>query len=206
MQGIQRICADCGQFLIEIAALVAVLILISGCQPAVDTAVEPVVDTATSIIPAAAPPALCGDQGYLSTVLFGALAGKIEWTSTNFECEGMPRPGGGGARLRFAGDVDGGHKIAFIIALPELRRGETGNEYQSKVTVIEESVGRFFTSGDNDICWTDVVELASADESDSDFSIGGTLYCVAPLTEINGDSDITIRDLKFRGRLDWNSS
>ena len=118
----------------------------------------------------------------------------------------MPRPGGDGVRLRFAGDTDGEHKIAFIIALPELRRGETGNEYQSKVTVIEEGVGRFFTTGDNDICWTDIVELESADESDSDFSIGGTLYCVAPLTEINGDSDITIRDLKFRGQLDWNPS
>ena len=202
MQGIHRICADCGKFVVKIAAAVAVLILISGCQPAVDTAV----DTAISAIPEAAPPASCGDQGYLSTELFGGLAGKIEWTSTNFECEGMPRPGGNGVRLRFAGNIDGEHKLAIIIALPELRRGETGNEYQSKVTLIEEGVGRFFTTGDNDICWTDIVELESADESDSDFSIGGTLYCVAPLTEINGDSDITIRDLKFRGQLDWNSS
>ena len=202
MQGIHSICADCGKLLLEIAALVAVLILISGCQPAVDTA--------AGVIPAAAPPAFCGDQGYLSTELFGALAGKIEWASTGFECEGMPRPGGDGARLRFAGDlsddVQGEHKIAFIIALPELRRGETGNEYQSKVTVIEEGVGRFFTSGDNDICWTDIVELESVEDSDADFSIGGTLYCVAPLIEINGDSDITIRDLKFRGQLDWDSS
>lgn len=198
MQGIQRICADCYRYLFEIVALAAVLILISGCQSAVEAA--------TSVIPAAAPPASCGDQGYLSTELFGALAGKIEWTSKNFECEGMPRPGGHGARLRFAGDIDGEHKIAFIIALPELRRGETGNEYQSKVTVIEEGVGRFFTSGDNDICWTDIVELESAEDSASEFSIGGTLYCVAPLTQINGDWDITIRDLKFRGQLDWDAS
>ena len=198
MQGIQRICADWGRYLFEIVALAAVLILISGCQSAVEAS--------TSVIPTAAPPASCGDQGYLSTELFGALAGKIEWTSTSFECEGMPRPGGHGARLRFAGEIDGEHKIAFIIALPELRRGETGNEYQSKVTVIEEGVGRFFTSGDNDICWTDIVELESAEDSASEFSIGGTLYCVAPLTEINGDWDITIRDLKFRGQLDWNAS
>jgi len=180
------------------AATVAVLILISGCQPAVETA--------TSVIPEAAPPASCGDQGYLSTELFGALAGEVEWTSSSFECEGMPRPGGDGVRLRFAGNIDGERKIALIIALPELRRGETGNEYQSKVTVIEEGVGRFFTTGDKTICWTDIVELESVDESDTNFSIGGTLYCVAPLTEINGDSDLTIRDLNFRGQLDWNSS
>ena len=198
MQGIHRICADCGQFLLKMAASVAVLILISGCQPAVETA--------TSVLPEAAPPASCGAQGYLSTELFGALAGQIEWTSASFECEGMPRPGGDGVRLRFAGNIDGEHKIAFIIALPELRRGETGKEYQSKVTVIQEGVGRFFTTGDKAICWTDIAELESVDESDSNFLIGGTLYCVAPLAEINGDSDITIRDLKFRGQLDWNSS
>jgi hypothetical protein len=197
LQEIHRICADYGQFLLKMAAAVAVLILISGCQPAVETA--------TSVLPEATPPASCAEQGYLSTELFGALAGEIEWTSANFECEGMPRPGGGGVRLRFAGDVDGGHKIAFIIALPKLRRGETGNEYQSKVTVIEEGAGRFFTTGDKAICWTDIDEFESADESDSNFLIGGTLYCVAPLAEVNGDSDITIRDLKFRGQLDWNS-
>lgn len=198
LQGIQRICADCGLSLLEIAPLITVLILISACQPAVETS--------TSILPEVAPAAACGEQGYLSTELFGALAGRIEWASTEFECEGMPRPGGDGARLRFAGDIDGEHKIAFIIALPDLRRGETGKEFQSKVTVIEEGVGRFFTTGDNEICWTDIVELESVEESDSDSSIGGTLYCVAPLAEINGDSDITILDLKFRGQLDWDSS
>ena len=72
--------------------------------------------------------------------------------------------------------------------------------------MIQEGVGRFLTTGDKAICWTDIAELESVDESDSNFLIGGTLYCVAPLAEINGDSDITIRDLKFRGQLDWNSS
>jgi len=202
LQGIQRICAECDQFLIEIAALAAVLILISGCQPGVESAPTAVAEVAATVS--------CGEQGYLSTELFGALAGKIEWTATDLECEGMPRPAGNGARLHFAGNVSSGEsddlKIAFIIALPELRRGDTGTEYQSKVTVIAEGVGRFFSTGDNDICWTDILELERIEDSDSDFSIGGTLYCVAPLPEINGDSDITILDLNFRGQLDWNSS
>ena len=152
------------------------MILISGCQPAVDSAVEPAeeaaVDPATAALPEAVPPASCGDHGYLATELFGALAGEIEWTSTSFECEGMPRPDGIGARLRFAGDINSEQKVAFIIALPKLRRGETGNEYESKVTVIEEGVGRFFTTGDKDICWTDIVELESA-PAESDFRFLG---------------------------------
>ncbi len=202
MQGIKGICAECGRFLIEIAALAAVLILISGC----DFDQKLAVDSATTAVPEVAPTVSCDEQGYLSTELFGALAGKIEWTATDLQCEGMPRPAGNGARLHFAGNVQSDLKIAFIIALPELRPGDTGTEYQSKVTVIAEGVGRFFSTGDNDICWTDILELESIEDSDSNFSIGGTLYCVAPLPEINGDSDITIRDLNFRGQLDWNSS
>jgi hypothetical protein len=205
LQRIQRICAECGKFLIEIAKIVAVAMLVSGCQPAAESATTAVPEV-TSTLPEAAPAALCGEQGYLSTELFGALAGKIEWAAADFECEGMPRPGGAGARLRFAGYVNDDHKIAFIIALPELRRGEIGTEHQSKVTVIEEGVGRFFSTGDNDICWTDIVEFQEVDESDSRLTVAGTLYCVAPLVEINGDSDVTFGDFNFRGQLDWDAS
>lgn len=210
MQGILRICAECGHFLTKFAALAAVLILISGCDPAAETVVESTVGSSlgpsASALPEAPKAALCGEQGYLSTDLFGALAGKIEWAAADFECEGMPRPNGDGARLRFAGYVRGEHKLAIIISMPGLRAGETGTEYQSKVTIIEEGVGRFFTTGDNDVCWTDITALESVDESESDFAISGTLYCVAPLAELNGDSDITIRDLRFRGALNWGAS
>jgi hypothetical protein len=205
LQAIQRFCAEYGQFLIKIAIMLAATILVSSCQPAAESATT-AVPAVTSTIPEAAPAALCGEQGYLSTELFGALAGEIEWAAADFECEGMPRPDGAGARLRFAGFVNDEHKIAFIIALPELRRGEVGTEYKSKVTVIEEGVGRFFSTGDNDICWTDIVEFQEVDESVSKLTVTGTLYCVAPLVEINGDSDITFGDFNFRGQLDWEAS
>jgi len=198
LQEIHGICAECRQILSKIAAPAAMVMLISGCEPAVETA--------AAVLPEVTPAALCGDNGYLSTELFGALASKIEWHSSELECEGMPRPNDDGARLRFAGTVEGEQKIAFIIALPGLRRGETGKEYESKVTLIEEGAGRFFSTGERDICWTDIVELQAVADSDSQFTLGGTLYCVAPLIEINGDSDITISDLSFRGMLDWNAS
>ena len=176
----------------------AVALLVSACAPAVDTS--------TAVLPEATPAALCGGDGYLSTELFGALASKIEWHSNELECEGMPRPDDDGARLRFAGNVQGEQKITFIIALPGLRRGETGKEYQSKVTLIEEGAGRFFSTGERDICWTDIVDMQQHAGSKSQFSISGTLYCVAPLIEINGDTDITISDLNFRGMLDWDAA
>ena len=209
MQRIQRICAECGKYLIEIATILAVAMLVSGCdfdQKLAAESTTAAVPAVTSTLPEVASAGLCGEQGYLSTKLFGALASEIEWAAADFECEGMPRPNGAGARLRFAGYVNDDHKIAFIIALPELRRGEIGTEHKRKGTVIEEGVGRFFSTGDNDICWTDIVEFQKFDESDSKFTVAGTLYCVAPLVEINGDSDVTFGDFKFRGQLDWDAS
>jgi hypothetical protein len=198
LQRIQRICADCGKFLLEIGLILSLLVTLLGCQPSSDSAIAP---------PPGAPAATsCGEDGYLSTELFGALDSKIEWNAADLECEGMPRPDGDGARLRFAGSIGGDRNIAFIVALPDLRRGETGKEYQSKVTLIEEGNSRFFSTADNDICWTDIVELENVADSAAKFAISGTLYCVAPLTEINGASDISIRDLKFRGLLDWDAS
>lgn len=198
MQRIRSICANCGQIVSEIGLIFALLTVVSGCQ----RASEPIAATA-----AASTEVLqqCGD-GYLETQLFGGLAVELNWTASDLTCEGMPRPDGDGARLRFAGDTADGRRIAFIIALPELRRGSAGSELQSNVTVIEEGQGRFFSTAEVDVCWTDITSLEYIADSDAQFTISGNLYCVAPLAQINGDSDVLIRDLKFRGLLDWNAS
>ena len=198
LQGIREICADHDCFSGRIATFLALALLFVSYEVAGDEG------------PLAAMPEIktlsCGSEGFLSAEIFGALAGKIEWNAEKFECEGMPRPGGVGARLRFAGIVAGDYEIAFIIALPDLLRGEKGKEYTSKVTVIEEGAGRFFSSADKEICWTDIEALEEVVDVDGQFILSGSLYCVAPLVEINGASDITIGDLKFRGMLDWNAS
>jgi len=148
----------------------------------------------------------CGADGFLTTDMFGALQTHVHWTAAQLECEGMPRPNGDGARLRFAGQLGDGQELAFIIALPDLRRGEKGTELATTVTLIEEGSGRFYSTATSAVCWTDITLLERVDASDGNYQIGGTLYCVAPLTQVNGDSDILIRDLEFRGQLDWNAT
>ena len=155
-------------------------------------------ESAESAAKEAANSNLCGERGFLSAELFGALETSLQWAAANLECEGMKRPDGNGVRLRRKGRRSGPRH--------DLSRGETGREYQSNVTLIEEGKGRFFSTADIDICWTDVLGLESIGDSESNFAIGGNLYCVAPLTEINGDSDVLIREMKFRGLLDWNAS
>ena len=148
----------------------------------------------------------CGDDGFLATTLYGTLESKIDWRGKNLDCEGMARPDGEGARLRFAGPTgDNDQDLAFIIALPGLERGAAARELASNVTLIAEGNGRFFSTPGLDSCWTDV-EAQSPDEDSADrFIISGKLYCIAPIPEVNGTSSVSIDELRFSGWLDWNS-
>ena len=147
----------------------------------------------------------CDDAGYLRGKLYGAIQVSLDWGSAEINCEGMPRPNGKGARLRFSGLATGAdQQLAIIVAIPDLERDKVGRELASNVTVIEEGSGRFFSTSDLGNCLTDITIL---DELDVDrYSIGGTLYCVSPLAEINGDSSVLIPELEFLGLIDWNSS
>ncbi len=146
----------------------------------------------------------CSESGYLRTSFYGEFSGPVDWSAGNLVCEGMPRPNGEGARLRFAGK-SGDLAIAIIVAMPELERGNTARELASNVTVIEEGSGRFFSTSGLDSCWTDVVEQTRTDDGKDVYLIAGTLYCIAPLAEVNGDSSVTLRELQFGGIVDWNA-
>ena len=196
-----RICAEKSLFQPKIAAILLSAAVLQSCDLVYEEPEElppqaPVQQTTLD----------CGARGYLATELFGALSGKIEWDETELICEGMARPDDHGARLRLAGIVDTEYEIAFIIALPDLVKGAIGNELPSKLTVIEEGAGRFFSSADQEICWTDITDSQEIDGDESRFELSGSLYCVAPLAEVNGDSDITIGDFEFRGLIDWEGS
>ena len=73
----------------------------------------------------------------------------------------------------------------------------------SNVTLIEEGSGRFFSTSGLDTCWTDVDEQVALEDPPGRYTISGTLYCITPLAEVNGDSGVSLRELKFAGLLDW---
>ena len=149
----------------------------------------------------------CGDGGSLSATLYGALTGIVEWRAADMQCDGMPRPDGAGARLRFAGTVgEEAVPIAFIIALPGLERGAEATELASNVTVIEEGRSRFFSTPDLGSCWTDIEAQSALDDSDVRFVIDGVLYCISPLPEVNGEASLSIPELHFSGQLDWSAT
>lgn len=146
----------------------------------------------------------CVPGGSLSVAIVGGISRDLDWSGADLSCGGMPRPNGAGARLRFAGTVgtDGeSRSLAFIIGLPDLRRGATAREIPAIVTLIEENSGRFFSTAEAPVCWSDVYEqtLIEGDE----FVVRGLVYCVSPLAELNGSGGVSFTDLEYTGRVDW---
>lgn len=142
----------------------------------------------------------CAAGGSLRTTLYGTVSADIDWAGSAMSCEGMPRPNGAGARLRFAGAADE-NALAIIIGIPAFA-DEEAIELPSNVTVIVEGNGRFFSTSGLDSCWTDVTAISESGDNDHEFRVDGRLYCISPLTEVNGDGSVLINELTFSGRLD----
>jgi hypothetical protein len=175
--------------------------------PGAGCSAEPEPAPPSSFLPAAPATARgCDDGGFLQTSIYGAFEADIRWGSDELDCEGMPRPDSEGARLRFAGALnDGAQELAFIIAMPDLVPGASARELATNVTLIAEGSGRFFSTPGLDSCWTDVEMPASSDETPHRFAIDGTLYCIAPIPEVNGTSSVSLEETRFSGWLDWST-
>jgi hypothetical protein len=152
----------------------------------------------------------CISDGQLSADLYGGIRATLAWEAENLECDGMIRPLGEGARLRFAGPLPGRElgmeprSLAFILGLPGLQQGKTASELPTNVTLSEVGTGRFYGTQDTENCWTDILSQDQIGSADSvEYGISGILYCVAPLAELNGSSSISFTDIRFTGRLSW---
>lgn len=120
------------------------------------------------------------------------------------QCDSMLRPDGEGLRLRFAGEISG-ETLAIIIAMPALKADEVGLEIPSNVTATVEGSGRFFSTPNLDACWTEVSVQTRLPGKEHARAISGTLFCVAPLGEINGDAAVSIPKLTFATIANWST-
>ncbi len=187
-----------------IPPFLAAWLVLAGCNPA--DGPDASAATPATWLPPAGEARACFEGGRFRATLHGALQGEIDWRAVDMSCEGMPRPGGAGARLRFAGragpdDVP----LAVIIAIPGLERGVTGTDLASNITIIEEGRGRFFSTTNPDYCWVDIDREAPVPAHETLSLLDGTMNCIAPLAETNGDTSVTIENLRFSGFVDWDN-
>ena len=183
-------------------AIVPTLALLGACGDHSTDAVEPIASIGRSD---------CVPAGRLTVDAFGAINAEIDWREPNIRCEGMRRPRGEGARLRFAGELmldDVTRTVAFILSIPDLEKGKTAAELPTRVTVIEEENARFFSTRETDICWSNVTHQEPLTNRDGiiitgRYSISGLTYCVAPVAELKGAASLTLSDMEFTGQLSW---
>jgi hypothetical protein len=152
--------------------------------------------------PLPAPVRSCGDDGFAAASLFGSIEAEIRWSADDMVCDSMQRPNGEGLRMRFVGDVSG-EQLAIIIALPSLRSGDSAVEVPSNVTATVEGSGRFFSTPSLDSCWTEVSSQSKLAGDDTAYNIEGTLFCITPLGEINGDAALSIPEFSFSAIVNW---
>ena len=147
----------------------------------------------------------CGENGALESAMFGAIETSISWAAPVMDCESMPRPDGEGVRLRFAGEVSG-ERLAIIIAMPGLNPDTVNVDVPSNVTATVEGSGRFFSTTNLNSCWTEVALHHPLPLADGSHAIDGTLFCISPLAEVNGDAAVSIPQLVFSTIVQWGGS
>jgi len=173
-------------------------LILLGPLGACEEAAKSEIDTASEPTPLT-----CGDNGTVRSSLYGSIETEIVWSADDMVCDSMQRPNGKGVRLRFVGDVSG-ERLAIIIALPDLNPGDMAVEIPSNVTASVEGSGRFFSTPNLDSCWTEVFSQTKLPNGDGLYAIEGTLFCVAPLGEVNGDAAVSIPEFSFSSILNWN--
>ena len=180
---------------ILVATLVIALTPLSACGKAPPEASTDAAAVVTST---------CGGRGVVQAMLTGAIDAKLDWPDAALRCDSMPRPDAEGIRLRFSGLV-GDERLGIIIALPDLHADSPGGEFDSNVTVSVEGSGRFFSTPNLDTCWTVVASNEPLGDQRGTRNIVGSLSCVGPLGEVNGDGFVDIRNFRFSGIADWSS-
>lgn len=189
-------------------SLLPVLCLLFAAPACADRERDAPADTpagaaADDLAEAAARPCLEDGSGYLTGRLYGAIEAPIDWRGKALECEGMPRPEGAGARLRFAWriaptDAD----LVIIVGIDGLDPDETVSGRAATLTVIDEHASRFY-SNTGEQCWADVTRQEAAPGPEDTRAVTGRVYCTAALPAVNGRGSISLDELEFRGRIDW---
>lgn len=143
-------------------------------------------------------------DGYLSGTLYGGLDRKIEWRGDSMRCEGGPRPDGDGLRLVFAAPGDASADgLVIVIGISGPIDSLTAAERPANVTIIDETTGRFFSSGRQERCWTTV---NSADGDGTRYRVAGEVYCSGSLPSMSDGSSVSLRGFRYAGRVMMDAS
>lgn len=152
------------------------------------------------------PGCLPDGAGFLSARLRGGIEADLDWRGPELECTGMARPDGRGLRLRFAGTLPGGVRLAIVFAPPLLAEGEDARAVPVNVTVLDETHGAIFGTRGEQRCTLDDVSqerLEAEDPATRLWAIRGRGFCTEPARALAGDGSLLLTRFDFLGRVAW---
>ncbi len=150
------------------------------------------------------PPARClpDDGGFLTMRLRGSIEAEVSWRAPEIDCTGMSRPDGRGMRLRFAGPLAGGGRLAVVFAAPELARGVSARGVPVNVTLLDDTGERIYGTQGDERCVLDTVEqqaLADALLPPQSYRVSARGFCTAPARALDGSGAVLLTRFDFQG-------
>jgi len=156
----------------------------------------------SSLAPRPLPTCLMDREGYLQGTLYaGQNEEKIDWQGNDFRCDGMFRPQGAGVRMVFDQHADKDEPgYVLVMGVTEAVLGEPLEEAAANITLIDQTSGKFYTSGEQPRCWTSFQEQQQlSGTSEETWRIDGIIFCQSPLNELRGNGRIQLGDMRFSG-------
>ncbi|MGI9308474.1 MAG: hypothetical protein ACR2P6_04360 [Gammaproteobacteria bacterium] len=151
-------------------------------------------------------PCVQDEPGYLAGDIYGAIKLHIDWRGTELLCSGQNKPDKSGLRLIFKPRLDEGQPgITLVIGIKNVQPGQTSAERPANITSIDEQSGSFFSTQEQERCWTTVDTLVPLEGTlEQSYRIEGELYCAGAIAEISGSRSVTLGDIRYSGRLTTN--
>jgi len=139
--------------------------------------------------------------GYLEAELFGTVQAKFRQGGNNLECTGKIDAFNGRSRMAFFAKGTDSGDMMFVLGIEGLNEGDTQSELPTNITIVNQSNGLFFGTQGTGRCWTDISQVPIGDDDNKAWRATGELYCAGTVPQISGPGSVTIRSLKFSGKV-----
>ena len=152
---------------------------------------------------------LASGNGFLRARLNGAITHKIDWGNAGTLCEGMPRPEGGGLRLKFSRPAGkGADRLVIVFGIARIGENESGKTLPANLTVIVEGKTQIFGTQGDDKCLVD--RLRSQPLADQNhtrvYRIEAHGFCIQPARALVGKGAILMSTFDFAGQVSFDDS
>lgn len=140
--------------------------------------------------------------GYLRAQLRGAVIADVDWTNSDMQCDGGPRPDGQRLRVTFAGRLPGtSHQLRLIFGIDERDVADgAALAMPTNLTIVMEGEQQLYATRGSEHCAVEALDRTALEGSSGSMSrVHARGYCVGPATNAAGDARVLVPTFEFTG-------